>query len=168
MFKIKKKNPRKFVEIQPPALKPNLMLTLFLEFLKGKKERKGIKKKFLFFSFLSFVICSLSFTQSPLFAQVPQIPHLINFQSVLTDAAGVPLPNGVRSAHFRILDSAGAELYQETQNVESVQGVISAMVGSQGELNPELLIPRPPAFWGCRSMAAVRKPSWKLSRSLMR
>jgi len=60
-----------------------------------------------------------------------QIPQLINFQGMLTDAAGTPI-SGNRTVEFRIYDSAlgGALNWSETQTVTIDQGLFSVLLGS--------------------------------------
>lgn len=145
-----RRSKKRIEKIQPPALRPYLALTLWQEFLKRKKG--GIKKMkkpvlsswFLVLGFL--VLGPLSVVRGSLFAQSPQVPHLLNFQSVLTDAAGVPLPDGTYEVDFRIVDAAGEEFYAETQTLETSQGVASAMVGAQGSLDLPQLDPQTPKF----------------------
>ncbi|MDZ4224427.1 MAG: hypothetical protein U1D33_00825, partial [bacterium] len=72
---------------------------------------------------------------------VVKIPHLINFQSALTDPAGNPLSDGKYNVLFRFLDVSGNSLYEEWQNLESQDGTVSAMVGSQNDLSLALLSP---------------------------
>lgn len=84
--------------------------------------------------------------QGTLWSQQIKVPHLINYQSVLTDPAGNPLPNGIYNVLFRIVDAQGSELYQETQSLETFGGVASAMVGAQGDFSLEKLDPTIPKF----------------------
>lgn len=129
--------------IHPPALKPYLTVTLWQEFLKQRKG--GIKKmKKLLFGFL---ILGFAVSAS---AQTPQVPHLLNFQSVLTDAAGSPLPDGMYDVDFQIVDAQAQVLYTETQTLEVAQGAVSAMVGAQGLLDLSLLDPQTPKFLSVR------------------
>src|SRR3989338_5986150 len=78
------------------------------------------------------------------------VPSVVNFQSVLTDDCGNLLPDGAHTVYFRILDASEQPLYEEKQTVESVKGVVSAMVGAGVELGtvvptggllPEELVP---------------------------
>lgn len=59
-----------------------------------------------------------------------QVPPLINFQSVLYDDAGEAIPDGTSDVSFRITDVNGDVLYQETQTLDVVHGMVSAMVGN--------------------------------------
>ncbi|MBI4125340.1 MAG: hypothetical protein HY609_00155 [Deltaproteobacteria bacterium] len=103
-------------------------------------------KKLLVILFFFLVLSPWSVVRSPVFAQTPQVPHLLNFQSVLTDAAGIPLPNGMYDVTFSIVDAEGQELYAETQTLEAAQGVVSAMIGAQGSLDLSQLDPQTPRF----------------------
>lgn len=96
------------------------------------------------FKFVVFLLLMAA----PLFAQTPQVPRLINFQSVLTDPAGNPLLSGLYTVYFRILGPEGEELYQESQSLETEAGAVSTMVGAQGNLLPEIFDPNRPHFLG--------------------
>lgn len=141
------KNNKK-VKQNPPALKPDLSLTV----LAVKKEKRfGVvtKKKMKFVFWLGFILSGLTLLWSlSLFAQISKVPHWINFQTVLSDPAGIPLADGFYDVTFRVLDLEGAELYREAQKVESFQGVASVMVGAKGNLDPELFKPGTPRFLG--------------------
>lgn len=63
-------------------------------------------------------------------AGAAQVPPLINFQSVLYDDAGEPVPDGSSSVNFRITDINGSVLYEESQTLDVVHGMVSAMVGN--------------------------------------
>lgn len=135
MLKRKRKNSKRRIKIQPPALKPHLTLTLLAELIRKNKKWKSVLFLILF----------------PLFslqAQVAQVPHLIHFQSTLTDPAGEALPDGLYTVHFRILDPTGGEFYREVQTLESAKGVVSAMVGGGGDLSLDVLDPKAPRFLG--------------------
>lgn len=86
------------------------------------------------------------FWSCALFAQT--LPKVINFQSVLADPAGVSLADGLHKVNFRIVTADGQEIYQESQTLESVHGVVSAMIGDGNDLDWELLRPNPPKFLG--------------------
>lgn len=96
-------------------------------------------------NFFWFLFVFLSWEGS-LWSQQIKVPHLINYQSVLTDPAGNPLPNGIYNVLFRIVDAQGNELYQERQNLETFEGVVSAMVGGAGDFSLEKLDPTIPKF----------------------
>lgn len=74
------------------------------------------------------------------------LPRVVNFNTVLTDAGGTPLPDGAYEVTFQILNTANESLYSETQRLESVKGVVSAMVGEQGGLNLDLFQSGDPRF----------------------
>lgn len=59
-----------------------------------------------------------------------QVPPLMNFQSVLYDDAGEPIPDGSSSVNFRITDVNGSVLYEENQTLDVVHGMVSGMVGN--------------------------------------
>ena len=67
-------------------------------------------------------------TTSVIYGQVPQ---LINYQAILTDADDNPI-NGVRPIQFKIYDAAaeGTELWTETQTVTIIDGMFSVLLGS--------------------------------------
>jgi len=148
---MRRKRTTKKKEVQPTALKPYLTLSLLLELLrKGERKEKTMKKlnaklKTLLFAVVGSAALLVSVS---IRAQDVTVPHLINFQSVLTDAAGVPLSDGLYDISFRIVDPSGVELYQETQALETYKGVASAMVGAAGELDLSLLDPSTPRFLG--------------------
>ena len=62
------------------------------------------------------------------------VPHLINFQSVLTDDGGNSIADGSHTINFQILDAGEQPLYEEKQTVESIAGVVSAIVGNGNTL----------------------------------
>lgn len=63
-----------------------------------------------------------------------QVPTLFNYQGVLLDEGGNPLPDGISNLKFQISDSAGSVLYEETQDVEITKGQVSVIIGNG--LNP--------------------------------
>ncbi len=60
-----------------------------------------------------------------------QIPQLINYQGILTDAVGTGI-NGNRTIEFRIYNSptGGASVWSEIQTVTIVDGLFSVLLGS--------------------------------------
>ncbi len=70
----------------------------------------------------------------PAISGTQQVPALFNFQGVLLDEGGNPLPDGISNLKFQISDSAGNVLYEETQDVDVARGQVSAIVGNG--LNP--------------------------------
>ena len=68
------------------------------------------------------------------FGSSAQVPQLINYQGVLSDADD-KLITGTRLIEFKFYDSAtdGTVLWSETQNVNAVEGLFSVLLGS---INP--------------------------------
>ena len=66
-----------------------------------------------------------------------QIPHKMNYQGYLTNAAGVPV-NGTLQMVFLIynVSSGGTPLWTETHSVTVSQGVYSAILGEGSTPNP--------------------------------
>ncbi|MBI4367113.1 MAG: hypothetical protein HY543_09870, partial [Deltaproteobacteria bacterium] len=58
------------------------------------------------------------------------VPLYLNYQSLLLDPGGQPIANGPVELTFRITDADHATLYEETQVVESENGVIAALIGN--------------------------------------
>ena len=77
-------------------------------------------------SFFTFGIILLA-----AFISNAQVPQLINYQAMLTDASGSPI-NGVRSIQFSIYDSetGGNALWSETQNVIVTDGLCNVLLGA--------------------------------------
>jgi len=65
-----------------------------------------------------------------------EIPHLINYQSKLTDANGTPV-TGTKQITFRIYDTAsgGTPLWEETQSVTINRGIFNVLLGSSVNLD---------------------------------
>ena len=65
------------------------------------------------------------------FTSNAQVPQIINYQAMLTDAQGNPI-NGVRSIQFRIYNALtdGSELWTETQTVTITEGIFNVLLGS--------------------------------------
>ena len=78
-------------------------------------------KKLLFTSIIIFISVFVSYTQ---------VPQLINYQAVLTDADGNPI-NGSRDIQFKIYDAAtnGTELWSETHTVTVTDGLFNVLLG---------------------------------------
>ena len=89
---------------------------------------------------LLIVFCFMSLI-SKVWGQSYKTPHLMQYQSVLTDPAGVPVADGMHSVRFRLLSNDSRILFQEEQNLESHNGVISTMVGSANSLDMSMLDP---------------------------
>ena len=62
-----------------------------------------------------------------------QIPQLLNYQGVLSDAARTAVPDGSYTVAFRIYDapSGGVMLWEETQPVTTVDGIFEAILGAR-------------------------------------
>ena len=76
---------------------------------------------------LAIVIAILPFSVK---AQQPAVPSVLAFQSSLYDDGGNPVADGPATVTFRILDVAGAVLYEERQTPDIVRGELSALVGN--------------------------------------
>ena len=92
--------------------------------------------------------------RAPILAQTVTVPHLINFQSVVNGVGGVPLSDGIHPVRFRLLNAAEETLYEETQSVESIAGVVSAMIGSSAEIPFAVLAPGQARFLGVTAEGA--------------
>lgn len=68
------------------------------------------------------------------------IPHLLNYQGVLTDSAGDPVPNDTYQMTFGIYDSAtGGNLpWSETQNVQVSEGLFNVLIGSVNPISADV------------------------------
>jgi hypothetical protein len=66
------------------------------------------------------------------------VPRLINYQGRLTDPSGNPVVDSAYSVTFRFLNasSGGTLLWQETQNVTTVKGLFSVLLGSVDSIPP--------------------------------
>jgi len=64
-------------------------------------------------------------------ASSAMIPRYINYQGVLTDGAGVAVPDGNYNVHFRIYDvaSGGSPLWEELRTVQVSKGIFSIVLG---------------------------------------
>lgn len=147
------------VDTEPPALEPALGLTLFVEAVepqKNGKNRKKPKKKSKIklatgLAVLAFVfLWGFHLKAQTLPGLPPSVPHLINFQSVLTDIGGVPLADGFHNVQFRLLNIEKEPIYTETQNLESVGGVVSAMIGAQDDMGMDKFAPDQAKFLGVK------------------
>ena len=71
---------------------------------------------------------------------MPSVPQTTSFQAVITDSLGVPIADGTRTFTFRMEKPTDTgqiiDIWEETQEVEVVNGVISAVLGSVTPLNP--------------------------------
>ncbi len=66
-----------------------------------------------------------------------QIPQTISYQGVLSDANGVPVPDGSYNLGFRLYDVAtgGTALWTESQSITITNGMVNAILGSVNPLN---------------------------------
>ena len=82
------------------------------------------------------LITGISMAQSDL----PAVPQTTSFQAVITDTLGVPIADGTKTFTFRMEKPTDTgqiiDIWEETQEVEVVNGVISAVLGSVTPLNP--------------------------------
>lgn len=78
-------------------------------------------------------------------AAVAQVPLLMNYQGVLTDAEGSAVPEGSYSVSFSLyqVDEGGSAIWTETQSVEVNKGIFSVMLGA---VNP-LDLPFDTTYW---------------------
>ncbi|MDP2600873.1 MAG: hypothetical protein Q8P84_09120, partial [Deltaproteobacteria bacterium] len=139
---------RNDADVQPPALAPRLALELRTAVQNPKEEKKrrdkmknGLKARLVSVLLVAGSVLLWGLVLKAQEPAVVKIPHLINFQSALTDPAGNPLSDGKYNVLFRFLDVSGNSLYEEWQNLESQDGTVSAMVGSQNDLSLALLSP---------------------------
>ena len=80
-------------------------------------------------------LCVLAFVLLGAYGVYAQVPQLINYQGVLTDAAGNPV-NDTLSVQFSIYATAtgGSALWTETQTVTITDGVFNVLLGSVNPL----------------------------------
>lgn len=137
-------------ERELPAKIPNLALTLLTEtpLIRKKTRRRKMKNKIKAIILAAIFLLGNFTFRTGLRAQIAAVPKVINFQSILTDPSGIPLADGFYDIIFRILNVNGEELYVETQHLETANGVVSAMIGSGGDLNLATLKPDIPRFLG--------------------
>jgi hypothetical protein len=65
-----------------------------------------------------------------------EVPHTLNFQSVLFDDSGKLVPDGTMDLEFKILDADGQEIYSELQPaVQVVRGSVNVMMGEGLDAN---------------------------------
>ncbi len=79
---------------------------------------------------LLFTVFIILFAFTDIFSQ--GIPETINYQGILTDAAGVVVPDGDYNITFKLYDAAsgGSELWNETKSVAVADGIINTELGS--------------------------------------
>ena len=82
------------------------------------------------------LITGISMAQS----EMPTVPQTTSFQAVITDTLGVPIEDGTKTFTFRMEKPTDTgqiiAIWEETQEVEVVNGVISAVLGIVTPLNP--------------------------------
>ena len=86
--------------------------------------------KLLFIS--SLIILSIS-----VFSQIPKV---ISYQGILSDASGNPKPNGNYSITFSLYDvlSGGSALWSETKTISIKKGLFSTLLGDETPFNSNL------------------------------
>jgi hypothetical protein len=77
---------------------------------------------------LAIVFAWAVFLAAPAMAEVP---GLLSYQGVLTNAAGVVVPDGSYSIVFKIYDvpDGGSAIWQETDDVQVTKGIFNAILG---------------------------------------
>jgi hypothetical protein len=60
-----------------------------------------------------------------------QIPHLMSYQGRLTDIEGIPVPDGIYSATFRVYNTStgGSPLWYNTRSVTVSDGIFEVLLG---------------------------------------
>ncbi len=66
-----------------------------------------------------------------------QIPRTMSYQGVLTDASGVPVPDGNYNLTFKLYEvsAGGSAVWSETQTVAVSEGIFNVLLGSVSLLN---------------------------------
>ena len=103
-----------------------------------------MKKLLILLAVGAVVVPVLVFSESPI---ITTIPHLINYQGMLTDNLGSPL-NGTPDITFEIWNapSGGANRWSETQsNVSVVNGLFNVILGNVNPIN--LSFYQDTAYW---------------------
>jgi hypothetical protein len=106
---------------------------------KSKSGKVKMRNKALFIGIVAIVLAVAAIgvnannsTEASDKVNVPDVPHKINYQGYLTDAAGNPITGGLDMT-FRIYDSpiGGTQLWSETQTSVHVEnGLFTAILGS--------------------------------------
>lgn len=79
---------------------------------------------------LTALLCCLLYGGlSPAWAGLA-VPPVFNYQGLLTDGGGNPLPSGPTSLLFRITNDAQEVLFEEEQTVDVAGGIVSALIGN--------------------------------------
>lgn len=89
-------------------------------------------KKVCFTLFFACLVLMLPLAGS---ASSPDVPHFLNYQSLLYDDGGNLIPDGESNLKFRIMDVSGGLLFEEYQRVNVINGYVSALVGNGLDVN---------------------------------
>lgn len=93
-------------------------------------------KKILFASGLALALIASNVCQAD------GVPKYFNYQSLLYDDGGNPLPDGTTKLTIRVLDQNMTPIFEETQDAQVVSGVVSVLVGNGiGGLDDATLYP---------------------------
>jgi hypothetical protein len=65
-------------------------------------------------------------------AGLAEVPNMINYQGILTDAGGDPVADDTYELTFKIYDQTPTERWSEVHTVTTVDGLFSVMLGSNG------------------------------------
>ena len=63
---------------------------------------------------------------------IADIPQMMNYQGRLTDSEGDPVADDTYEVTFRIYDEIPTERWSEVHNIETVDGLFSVKLGSEG------------------------------------
>lgn len=83
------------------------------------------------------------------------VPKYFNYQAILYDDGGNPLPDGPTILNVRLLDAGMRPVYEEEQDVEVVAGAVSVMIGAgrepgsmslTGGMGGDILMPEGPRY----------------------
>src|SRR3989304_3142258 len=82
-------------------------------------------------------ILGLAFFLALFAAAWAAVPQLINFQGILRDGGGNPVPNNTYSVTFTIYDApaGGTNLWTETQSVTTSSGLFAVLLGSSNPVS---------------------------------
>ncbi|HXF47802.1 MAG TPA: hypothetical protein VNL73_00035 [Verrucomicrobiae bacterium] len=77
------------------------------------------------------------------------VPALVNFQGILRDSTGNPVPDGSYTVTFRIYtdSTAGSLLWDETQTVTTTNGLYNVLLGNLFPLDASVFIGFSPVFY---------------------
>jgi hypothetical protein len=94
------------------------------------KSQGRNKMRYILFLFL-FILVSLP---QLIFAQIPKT---MSYQGVLTDNSGSPVPDGQVSLTFKLYNvvEEGQSLWEETQSVQTKNGLFNVILGNTNPLN---------------------------------